>query len=171
MTASDGEAGDLFGWSVAVSGDTVVAAASGDDVGANADQGSAYVFVKPGGGWTSATQTAKLTASDGAPGDLFGYSATISGDTVVAGAYGDDAGASADQGSAYVFVKAAGGWASSTQSAKLTGLDGAADDQFGLSVALSAGTLVVGAYGDDVGASINQGSAYVLTVQTGTGRG
>ncbi len=166
LTASDGAAGDFFGWSVAVSGDTVVATASGDDVGANADQGSAYVFVKPGGGWASATQTAKLTASDGAAGDLFGYSATISGDTVVAGAYADDVGANADQGSAYVFVKAAGGWASATQSAKLTALDGAADDQFGLSVALSGGTLVVGAPGDNAA----QGSAYVFTVPTGTGR-
>ena len=149
-----------------MSGDTVVVGRSGDDVGANADQGSAYVFVKPGGGWVSATQTAKLTASDGAAGDLLGYSATISGDTVVAGAYADDAGANANQGSAYVFVKAAGGWASATQSAKLTALDGAADDQFGLSVALSGGTLVVGAPADNAA----QGSAYVLTVQTGTGR-
>ncbi len=54
-----------------MSGDTVVVGASGDDVGANANQGSAYVFVKPGAGWASGNETAKLTASDGAAGDAF----------------------------------------------------------------------------------------------------
>jgi len=96
LTASDGAAGDEFGFSVAISGDTVVVGADGD----NSDQGSAYVFVKPGGGWaTTSAFTAKLTASDGAAGDYFGASVAISGDTVVVGADGDNS----DQGSAYVF--------------------------------------------------------------------
>ena len=52
---------------MAVSGDTVVSGAAGDDVGTNTDQGSAYVFVKPVGGWAGLLQeNAKLTASDGA---------------------------------------------------------------------------------------------------------
>ena len=103
LTASDGAAGDSFG-SVAVSGDTVVVGASGHDVGPNANQGSAYVFVKPPTGWASGTQTAKLTASDGAALDFFGGSVAVSGDTVVVGAGGDDV-AFADQGSAYVFLR------------------------------------------------------------------
>ena len=126
LTASDGAAGDRFHVSAAVSGDTVVVGASGDDVGANADQGSAYVFVKPGAGWVSGTETAKLTASDGAAFDRFGSSVAVSGDTIVVGASGDDVGANADQGSAYVFVKPGAGWVSGTETAKLTASDGAA---------------------------------------------
>ena len=99
LTASDGAASDHLGQSVAVSGDTVVVGADGDDVGTNANQGSAYVFVKPGGGWVSATETEKLTASDGAVNDLFGTSVAVSGDTVVVGSPG----ASGDRGAAYVF--------------------------------------------------------------------
>ena len=95
LTASDGAANDRFGISVAVSGDTVVVGAHGDD----GYRGSAYVYVKPGGGWVNATQTAKLTASDRAADDYFGYSVAVSGDTVVVGAYGDDG----SRGSAYVF--------------------------------------------------------------------
>ena len=145
-----------------MSGDTVVVGAQLDDVGANADQGSAYVFVKPGGGWASATQTAKLTASDGAAGDRFGESVDVSGDTVVVGARWDDVGANADQGSAYVFVKPGGGWASGTQSAKLTASDGAVSDELGFSVDVSGDTIVAGAGFDDVGANADQGSAYVF---------
>ena len=110
------------------------------------------------------TQTAKLTASDGAAGDCFGSSVAMSGDTVVVGAVYDDIGANADQGSAYVFSKPAGGWADMTQTAKLTASDGAADDNFGISVAISGDTVVVGADCDDIGANADQGSAYVFKV-------
>jgi MYXO-CTERM domain-containing protein len=164
LTASDGAGGDRFGGSVAVSGDTVVVGALLDDIGANTNQGSAYVFVKPGGGWAGAlTETAKLTASDGAAGDRFGGSVAVSGDTVVVGALLDDIGANSDQGSAYVFVKPGGGWTTtSTFNAKLTASDGAASDNFGFSVAVSGDTVVVGAFADDIGANADQGSAYVL---------
>ena len=159
LTASDGAAYDLFGCSVAVSGDVVVVGA----YGANGEQGSAYVFVKPPGGWaTTSAYTAKLTASDGAGSDYFGHSVAVSGDVVVVGAYGDDIGANLGQGSAYVFVKPPGGWATtSAYTAKLTASDGAAGDGFGVSVAVSGGVVVVGAYGDDIGANDAQGSAYV----------
>ena len=153
--------GSTFGISVAVSGDTVVVGADGDDVGANADQGSAYVFVKPGGGWASATETAKLTASDGAAGDRFGISVAVSGDTVVVGAPGDDVGANCRPGLGLRLRQAGGGWASATETAKLTASDGAAFDRFGFSVAVSGDTVVVGAF-DNVGPNANQGSAYVF---------
>src|SRR5206468_890273 len=110
LTASDGAAVDQLGTSVAVAGDTVVAGARFDEVGSNSDQGSAYVFVRPAGGWASATETAKLTAADGAAGDELGFSVAVAGDTVVAGAEGDDVGSNSNQGAAYVFVKPAGGW-------------------------------------------------------------
>ena len=116
LTASDGTPVDFFGDSVAVSGDTVVVNAPCGDVGQNRDQGSAYVFVKPAGGWAGLLQeNAKLVASDGATDDLvftaFDESVAVSGDTVVVGAAGDDVGTNSDQGSAYVFVKPVGGWA------------------------------------------------------------
>jgi hypothetical protein len=154
LTASDGAAGDRFGFRVAISGDTVVAGAPDAD----GFSGSAYVFARPVGGWAGAlTEDAKLTASDGAAGDRFG-SVAISGDTVVAGAEGDDDSGSAS-GSAYVFVRPMGGWTGAlTEDAKLSASDGAADHGFGVSVAISGDTVVAGALGDDS----FSGSAYVF---------
>lgn len=99
LTASDGAGGDHFGTAVAVSGDTVVVGAVHD----NTSQGSAYVFVKPGGGWATGTETAKLTASDGVAGDQFGIAVAISGATIVVGADHANIGINGDQGAAYVF--------------------------------------------------------------------
>ena len=145
---------------MSVSGDTVVAGATFDDVGGVFIQGSAYVFVKPGGGWASGNQTAKLVASDGAAADQFGSSVSIDGDTVVVGASGDNGGA----GSAYVFVKPGGGWTSVPESAQLAASDGAQSDTFGESVSVSGSFAVVGASGDDIGSNMNQGSAYVFAI-------
>ena len=87
LTASDGTANDAFGSNVAVSGDTVVVGAFGDDIGSNSGQGSAYVFVRPAGGWSGPLQeSAKLIASDGEASASFGISVAVSGDTVVVGA-------------------------------------------------------------------------------------
>jgi len=145
LTPSVGASGDEFGFSVAVSGDTAV-------VGTPfADPSSAYVFVEPPGGWAGLLQeSAKLTASDDEAGDHLGYAVAISGDTVVAGAPGDDLPASigADQGSAYVFVKPAGGWtAPATESAKLTASDANSGDGFGQSIAIDGDTIVGGPVG------------------------
>jgi len=101
LTANDGASGDFFGFSVALSGDTVVVGAEGGDIGANGNQGAAYVFARGGTDWT---QQRKLTASDGAAGDSFGFSVALSGDTVLAGALNDAIGANTNQGAAYVFV-------------------------------------------------------------------
>jgi hypothetical protein len=161
LTASDGAGDDWFGIAVAISGDTIVVGAGADDVGADAQQGSAYVFVRSGTTWT---QQAKLTASDGAAGDTLGSSVAIFGDTVVAGADSDDVGLNAAQGSAYVFVRSGTTW---TQQARLTASDGAAEDFFGFSVAISGDTAVVGANWDDIGSNNHQGSAYVF-VRSGT---
>jgi len=159
LTASDDEAGDSFGVSVSMSGDTAVVGALLDD-DSGADSGSAYVFEKDGGTWT---QTAKLTASDGAAGDFFGFSVSMSGDTAVVGALLDDD-SGADSGSAYVFEKDGGTW---TQTAKLTASDDAARDSFGDSVSISGDKAVVGARGDD-DAGPDSGSAYVFEKDGGT---
>ncbi len=157
LTAGDGAANDGFGWSVALDGDTALVGVSWGDVGSNRHQGSAYVFTRNGSSWT---QQAKLTAGDGAAFDRFGVSVALNDDTALVGAYLDGVDANSRQGSAYVFTRCGSSW---TQQAKLTAGDGAAHDQFGVSVALDGETALVGAYYDDVGANSNQGSAYVFT--------
>src|SRR3990172_1568973 len=153
LTAADAAAGDLFGWSVAVSGVTaVVGVPYDDDAGTGA--GSAYVFVRSGTAWS---QQAKLIAADAAADDLFGWSVGISGETVVVGAPGDDD-AGTGAGSAYVFVRSGAAW---SEQAKLTAADAAAFDEFGSSVGISGLTVVVGSPGDD-DAGTGAGSAYVF---------
>jgi hypothetical protein len=159
LTASGGAVNDEFGVSVALSGDTAIVGANLDDVGANGDQGSAWVFSRIGSTWIIGPDFQAL-ATGGALGDEFGVSVALSGDTAIVGAYGDDVGANADQGSAYVFTRSGSTW---TQQAQLTASDGAASDNFGISVALSGDTAIVGAYDDTVGANAFQGSAYVFT--------
>ena len=156
LTASDGAAFDYFGTSVAISGATIVVGAFFDDIGGNVDQGSAYVFERQGG---SFVEQQKLTASDGGAGELFGTSVAISEATIVVGAGGDDIGGNIDQGSVYVFERQGGSF---VEQQKLTASDGAAFDNFGYSVAISGPTIVVGAYGDDIGGNADQGSAYVF---------
>ena len=156
LVASDPAADDLFGTSVAISGETVVVGAWNDDGAAGANQGSAYVFVSSGLAWI---QQAKLEASDAAAGDIFGGSVAISGETIVVGASFDDG----DEGSAYVFARSGGVW---SQQQKLEASDAAAGDQFGRSVAISGETIVVGARRDDGAAGADQGSAYVFVADT-----
>jgi hypothetical protein len=136
-----------FGASVAISGETIVVGASG-----NANKGAAYVFVRSGSTWT---QQQKLTASDGASNDSFGGSVGIDGDSVVVGSNMDDD-LGATSGSAYVFVRSGSTW---TQQQKLTASDGAGDDEFGKSVAISADTIVVGT---PKSTNNNTGAAYVF---------
>ena len=153
LTASGGQQGDYFGDAVAVDGDTIVVGANG----VASEKGAAYVFTKPAAGWTTDTETAKLTVSDSDAdgGDFFGQSVAVDGDTIVAGADGDES----KTGAAYVFTKPVNGWAASNEMAKLTASDGADDDRFGWSVAIAGDTVVVGAYGNDGG----RGSAYLFS--------
>ena len=154
LTASDAAAGDEFGTFVFISDDTaIVGATLNDDGGSNS--GAAYVFTRSGSVWT---QQAKLTASDAAQDDRFGGNVSISGDTAIIGAFGNDDGG-ADSGSAYIFTRSGGVW---TQQAKLTASDAAAGDYFGNFVSISGDTAIAGAYPDDDAGS-NSGSAYIFT--------
>jgi hypothetical protein len=155
LTASDGAANDQLGWSVAVHGTTVLLGASYHDQGANADQGAAYVFVRSASTWT---EQQKLTASDGAASDFFGWSVSVYDDTAVVGADYHDVAGHGDQGAAYVFVRSATTW---TQQQQLTAADGTISDRFGSAVAVHGDTAVAGATLHDVGA-VDQGSAYVF---------
>ncbi len=154
-------AGNFFGAAVALSGDTALIGSVGDDIGANADQGSASIFVN----CTGLSREQELIANNGLPGDGFGNAVAISGDTAVIGAPQNDLGGSTDQGSAYVFVRNGATW---TQEQKLTASAGAAYDHFGNSVAISDDTAVIGAYRNDVGGNTDQGSAYVFVRNGGT---
>jgi hypothetical protein len=157
LTAPDGFTSDNFGWSVAISGDTAIVGAPFDDVGANANQGSAYVFVRSGGVWTLQV---KLVAANGDADDSFGNSVAIDGDTAVVGAPDDEVGANHLQGTAYVFVRSGTTW---TQQAQLIANNGDANDRFGAAVAIDGDTALVGAPRDEVGANFFQGTAYVFT--------
>ena len=177
LTASDNPAYSVgrFGYSVAISGDTVVVGAPHTTVGDNAWQGAAYVFTEPASGWTNMTQTAKLTASDGKTCDYFGDSVAISGNTVAVGAYSATVGGDICRGAAYVFAEPASGWTNMTQTAKLTSSRGAVGNDFGGAIAISGNTVVVGAPGRInallglVPSSIvGAGAAYVFT-EPGTG--
>jgi hypothetical protein len=164
LIPSDGGNFDSFGVSAATGGDTVVIGAYEHDSGGAEDQGAAYVFVKPPGGWSGQlTETAKLVASDGDVLDRLGTGVAIVGDTIVVGAPGDDIGGNLQQGSIYVFVKPQGGWSGTlTETAKLTASEPIAGDGLGGTVAMSGDTIVASA-----GASLPQGGAYVFVEPPG----
>jgi FG-GAP repeat len=150
LMASDGQANDNFGWSVSLYGDTALVGAWADNDMGNAS-GSAYVFVRDGNTWT---EQQKLTASDGATTDFFGFSLSVYGDTALVGAVRDDG----YVGSAYVFVRTDTTW---SEQQKLTASDGATGDEFGQSVSLHGDVALVAAHGDDDMGS-NSGAAYVF---------
>ena len=164
LVPGDGAYGDRFGFSVSISGDgnvALVGANMDDDKGNNS--GSAYIFTKQANG--SYVQTSKLVPSDGADGDYFGYSVSISNDgnvALVGASEDDDKGSSS--GSAYIFTKQADG--AYTQTSKLVASDGADNDNFGCFVSISGDgdVAVVGAYTDDDKGN-NSGSAYIFTKQ------
>jgi len=164
LTASDPQNNDRLGYSASVNSDgsTVVAGAlNANDAGSH--RGAAYVYVKPGGGWANGTQTAKLTASDGADNDHLGTSVSMSSDgsTIVTGAPSAAAGGT-QRGAAYVFKKPGGGWSDATQTSKVIASDGADYDELGNSVSVSSNgsTVMTGAYGFPAG--VNMGAAYAF---------
>jgi hypothetical protein len=132
LSASDGAAGDQFGFSVALDGNIALIGAPGKDTGI----GAAYVFERRGASWH---QQARLAAGDGLPGDELGTAVALSGRSALVGAGSPF---NAHAGAAYIFGYRGESW---RRQAKLTASDGAARDQFGLSVALNGNTALVGA--------------------------
>ena len=209
LTASDGVSPDQFGSSAAISGDTVVVGASGDDASlgsayvfernrggadnwgevkklinvggaansffgtsvsisndtavvgsplSNSSKGSALVFERNAGGADNWGNVTKLTGSDSAAFDRFGTSVSISGDTATVGSSNNSSGA----GAAYIFARNHGGADNWGEVNKLTALGAAANDAFGVAVAISNDTVIIGALDDTVGTNVNQGSAYIF---------
>jgi hypothetical protein len=151
LTALDAAESDGFGVSVSVSGDTIVVGSPGQG---DPDSGAAYVFTFNGTLWE---QVAKL--SDVAVvGSNFAQSVSISGDTIVVGAYWDTAHDAVCAGAAYVFKHDSTGW---VQMEKLTASDAAMFDGFGFSVSVSGNTIVVGAPWDEG----STGAAYLFKAE------
>jgi hypothetical protein len=161
LSSDDSDKEDAFGRSVAVERDTLVIGAAFKAGTAGPDQGAAYVYARSGGIWR---QQAKLTASDPAQVDEFGTCVALSGDTIAVGAYKKDGPAGDFQGAAYVFVRTGTHW---KQQTKVLAADAKERDCFGISVALSGDTLLVGSpqpgkveWGRRTGAG--NGAAYVF---------
>jgi hypothetical protein len=182
LTAVNGEAGDDFGFSVAISGDSVVVAAIGEassqqtitnGTGASADNaaasaGAAYVFKRTGSTWA---QEAYLKAPNAEANDNFGWSVAISGDTVIAGAPSEQSNqrtvsngttasannSSSEAGAAYVFKRTGTNWA---HEAYLKAANADAGDNFGLTVAVQGDGVVVGAFRESAGqTTVTNGSS------------
>ena len=168
IAAADGDSGDEFGWSVAVSADgsTAIIGAKSDEDPNDINSGSAYVFESSGRGWS---QQAKLTPDDGDSGDEFGVSVAVSADggTAIIAAISDEDPNGDGAGSAYVFESSGGGW---SQQAKLAADDGDSDDNFGVSVAVSGdGTTAIIGANFAFGGEPNEGSAGVAYVFESSG--
>jgi len=163
---TDGAAGDEFGFSVAISGDTIIVGAPFHQTGNG--QGEAYFYARSGGVWSFENG---VTASDGGQGDEFGYSVGISGNLAVVGAPGHNS----SQGAAYIVVNNGANWgyfngSGYNENLELTALDGAHGDGFGQAVAISGNAILVGAPGHAVDqGDPGQGAAYFFTIPGGAG--
>ena len=164
IIASDAAGGDLFGFDVAISGDTIIVGANKNS-DAGASTGSAYIFRKDHGGIDNWGEVKKLLASDAAASDRFGTSVSISGDTAAVGAYLNVVGG-VSSGAAYIFGKDVGGSENRGEVKTLTASDAASGDRFGVSVSVSGDTAVVGANNND-DAGGDSGSAYIFKSDQG----
>jgi hypothetical protein len=150
LTAADGAANDAFGWSVTIDGGTVAVGAL--TAGAN---GAAYIFQRGTGAAHDYPQVKKILPADGSSG-LFGYALALDGDTLVGGTL------SLTSGAVFVHDRNQGGANQWGLVKKLRPTaPGGTGDGFGLSVALRGDLILVGAQGDDVGASSN-GAAWLF---------
>lgn len=138
LTASDGASQDAFGSSVGVSGSAIVVGAPDHGVGSNIDQGAAYVFSEGPSGWITSTESAELTASNGAQDDWFGSSVSIDASTIAIGA---DTKNHSNVGAIYVFQAQANSWATATQTAELTASDNNYRGWLGQAVAIQGNTI------------------------------
>lgn len=170
LTANDGAAGEHFGTAVTLNRDWVVVGVPD----ALSTRGAVYLYYRHQGGLDQWGQFGKLTAPDGAAGDLFGHSVSLVNSMLAIGAPGAAVGGHAGQGAVYLFAHSnQGGVDQWTQVKKLSAGDGAAGDQFGLSVSLNYDALnqnlfvIAGAPGADPSGHAGQGAAYLYKQNRG----
>lgn len=161
IVASDAAVGDNFGYSVSISGDYVIVGAREED-GAGSNRGAAYIFHRTGiNTWDTVF---KITASDAADEDQFGFSVSISGDYAIVGAPYED-GAGTDRGAAYIYHRTVDNiW---SEEGKLKASDAADEDYYGCSVSISGDYAIVGALEKD-GVGPGYGAVYIHQLSTGT---
>jgi hypothetical protein len=162
-----------FGRSVAASGDTIVVGAEGYDlVGSNSDEGVAFVYVKPPGGWSGQlTESAQLRASDPNPfgtDEFYASAVAIEAERIAVGARSYDlSGRVSNEGAVFVYEKPSAGWSGIlAENLQFTAADIALGDELGNALALSGQTLVAGAHLADPGGVANAGAAYVFALPT-----
>lgn len=165
LKASNTVAGDLFGYSVALAGDTLAVGVPGED----SASGAVYVFTRIDGVWS---QQAYVKASNTEANDGFGESVALAGDTLAVGAPGEDSDgdptniSAVDSGAVYIFTRSGSGW---SQQAYVKASNTETNDGFGESVALTNDTLAVGAPGEDSdgdptnNSAVDSGAVYVFT--------
>ncbi len=155
LTDAFGAAGDVFGVSVSLSGNYMAVGSSGDDVGANQNQGSFSIYQYDGNDWIFMQ---KINDANGKADESFGFNVSISGNNVIAGSYTDDDIAGVDQGSASIYHYNEREW---LLMQKLTDPTGGPGDWFGYNVSISGNFAIVGSPLSNVGINNNQGSASV----------
>jgi len=158
LTASDGTDNALFGNGVAISNDTAIVGAY-QAAGGGTQRGEAYIFQKDKGGTNNWGQVKILTASDGTDNAQFGWSVAISNDTAIVGAVVAPGGGT-KRGEAYIYQKDKDGTNNWGQVKVLTASDGTDNALFGISVAISNDTAIVGA-NNAPGGGTNRGEAYI----------
>ena len=191
LKASNTETDDRFGSFVAISGETIVVSAAEDSnaTGVNGDEtnnlgiysGAVYVFVRTGGLTGTWSQQAYLKASNTDTNDHFGMDVSISGETIVVGAFFESSNATgvngneADNsmegsGAAYVFVRTGGLAGTWSQQAYLKASNTDGMDQFGNLVDISGETIIVSGYGEDSNATgVNGNEADNSALSSGAG--
>ncbi|MFT5154319.1 MAG: hypothetical protein ACI841_004326, partial [Planctomycetota bacterium] len=153
LTASDGDAGDRFGYGARIDGDRLLIPAKHDEAPAS-DSGSAYIFDFDGANWV---ESAKLIAASGASGDLMGWESILQGDEVFLGTPIGD-GVVLDSGTVVIFDYDGVTWSEAQTLSVLSGADG---DFFGRSLAVDGDFALIGAPRTD-GIGANSGSAFVF---------
>jgi hypothetical protein len=150
LTTSDGIAGDKIGISLSLEGDVLAIGAPYADVGGVHNQGAVYIYVKPGSGWVDMTETAKMTASDGAEDDWFGNSVALQGEWLVVGAPQVSPSGMYSIGAVYAYQKPPSGWMTGTETKKLTAPIPANYEKFGTVIDLQGDILGVGCDNKDI---------------------
>jgi len=159
ILGTSGSVGNVFGWSINVSGDYAIVGASSYENGGLSKAGAAYVFYNNSGNWE---QQALLTASDASANDYFGWSVSISENYAIVGAYQAHDGGLADCGKAYIFSRNGSSW---SEQAIITPSVQVANANFGNAVSISGDYAIVGCFRDKARAATPlwmTGAAYIF---------
>lgn len=152
LSPSDGGANDNFGFDTDIDNETVIVA-SRRHSSQGTWWGKAYVFVKPGGGWSNMTETAQLTYSNSVNDTQFGYSVSISDSTILVGSRIKKA---------FIFEKPLGGWVNATEDAILEPSNPSPANAFAEDLHIYKDEVIIGVPDEAIGSNSFQGKAYIF---------